>query len=189
MIKLNYDKLLIDNLYYGGNQEWYKTYLKRLSGCGPTTASNIVMYEIRKNNISFNKNDFLRLMNSMWNYITPGIMGVNKADMYIKGFNKYIENHDINLNNYKHYHFDKNNINKDELYNFLKTALEDDHPIAFLNLDNGNEYLLEAWHWVMIVGIDKDLKTTICDNGYLKEIDLNLWIDTTNSYGDFIYYY
>ena len=187
-MKLDYKKLLIGDSY-GINQEWYKTYIKRSSGCGPTTAANIIMYEKRKDDISFSKDDCLKLMNRMWNYITPKTMGINKASMYIKGFSNYIKTHNIYLKKYRHFHIDTNNMDKKELYLFLYNALKKDHPVAFLNLDNGKENNLEAWHWVSIVGIDKDFKTTICDNGDLKKIDLNLWIDTTNSYGDFIYFY
>ena len=48
--KLNYEYLKIFNSieYYGGTQEWYNSYLKRMAGCGPTTASTIIMYENRK---------------------------------------------------------------------------------------------------------------------------------------------
>ena len=188
MFKLDYNKLLIDKIYYGGDQEWYKSHIKRSSGCGPTTAANIVMYELRKNSVSFSKDNYIRLMNNMWNYMPPKALGINKGSMFIKGFDNYIKTHDIDLKNHNTFHIDKKK-NKNKLYNFLKNAIKKDHPIAFLNLDNGNEERLEAWHWVTIIGIDKDLNATICDNGSLKEIDLTLWINTTKSYGDFIYFY
>ena len=34
-----------DYTYFGGNQEWFETKWRRMSGCGPTTASTIIMYE------------------------------------------------------------------------------------------------------------------------------------------------
>lgn len=51
---LNLDYLKIEGnnenyIYYGGDQEWFKTAWRRISGCGPTTASAIIMYENRKN--------------------------------------------------------------------------------------------------------------------------------------------
>lgn len=188
-MKLDLNKLLIDNTYYGGDQDWYNKYFKRLAGCGPTTASTIIMYELRKENVSLSKEDYIKLMHMMWNYITPGMMGVNKGQMYIDGFNKYIKTHAINLKNYKYLHIEKNDKNKQKVLEFIKEAINNDHPVAFLNLDNGKEISLESWHWVTIIGINDDLKATICDEGYLKEIDLNLVLNTTNSYIDFIYYY
>ena len=60
-ITLNLDNLKIDNLYYGGNQDWYNSYFKRLAGCGPTTASTIIMYEEKK---AYTKEEFINLMNT-----------------------------------------------------------------------------------------------------------------------------
>ena len=77
---LNLDYLKIEGnnenyIYYGGDQEWFKTAWRRISGCGPTTASAIIMYENRKNDIEgvkkYSKSKFLDLMNDIWNFITP----------------------------------------------------------------------------------------------------------------------
>ena len=187
--KLDYKKLLLDNTYYGGSQDWYNKHLKRLSGCGPTTASTIIMYEIRKEKEDFSKEDYIDLMNMMWNYITPGRMGVNKPGIYIDGFIDYVKKHNINLTKCNAIHTDKTHrLNENDVYLFIKEALELNHPVAFLNLDNGKEKELESWHWVTIVAIDDNLTTTICDDGALKDIDLSLWINTSVS-GDFIYFY
>ena len=192
-IKLNYENLLIDNIYYGGNQEWYKTHIKRLSGCAPTTASTITMYEKRKEESkNYTKEEFKRLMHNMWNYITPGIMGVNKAEIYTSGYDRFIRNNNMKLYNKNILHIDKNKkITKEEALLFLIESLKNDHPVAFLNLDNGKETNIESWHWVTIVGMNYEegiLSATICDEGYLKDINLGLWLETT-TYGDFIYYY
>ena len=78
--------------------------------------------------------------------------------------------------------------NKKEVFNFLYKALEKDHPIAFLNLDNGKENKLHRWHWVAIVGIAYDdlsdkLEATIADEGMLKKINLGLWLTTAKNEG------
>ena len=51
-IKLNYEYLIIEDSikYYGGSQEWYSSFWKRMAGCGPTTAATITMYEQRIKN-------------------------------------------------------------------------------------------------------------------------------------------
>ena len=64
-VTLNINYLLVDN-YYGGNQDWYNSYLKRLAGCGPTTAATITMYELNKINYHrYTKNEFILLMNEL----------------------------------------------------------------------------------------------------------------------------
>ena len=97
--KLNYDNLIIESSikYYGGRQEWYRRYWQRMAGCGPTTASTITMYEKRKNNLTgeYNKSDFIKLMEELWEYITPGAMGLNKVEYYAEGFDRYISHNNI----------------------------------------------------------------------------------------------
>ena len=188
-IHLTMDNLLIDSLYYGGNQDWYMTYHKRIAGCGPTTAATITMYEMRKNRKDiFSKTEMIKLMNELWDYITPGIMGVDKVEKYIEGYNNYLKKHNINFS-FKE--IKTTNASVIELANFITEALKSDHPIAFLNLDRGNEMSIDSWHWVTIVGIkiDRSIRITICDEGYLKEIDLLLWYKTTKREGSFVYYY
>lgn len=99
-------------------------------------------------------------MNDIWDFITPiKGKGVNTVDLFFEGFKKYTKaRHD----KYKESIFMKIPINfedrpnKKEVFNFLYKALEKDHPIAFLNLDNGKENKLHRWHWVAIVGIAYD---------------------------------
>ncbi len=201
---LNYDYLTIyddklDVKYYGGSQEWYKSFWKRKAGCGPTTASTIVMYENRYSNIfdnNYNKKEFIDLMNNMWEYITPKEFGVNKTDIYINGFSRYIKENSIKLSDYKCINFMKNNLkdfSKKDVFIFLSEAIDNNHPVAFLNLDSGEEKALDSWHWVSIVGILFDeetdkLRVTIVDECVIKEIDLGLWLDTTSLGGGLVYY-
>ena len=82
----------------------------------------------------------------------------------------------------------------DESYDYVvkNPGIKLDHPVAFLNLDNGKESKLDTWHWVTIVGIEynknEELYATIADEGLLKTIDLSLWINSTSKEGGFIYF-
>ena len=192
-ITLNLDNFKIRDQIdcYGGNQDWYNSYYKRLAGCAPVTASNITMYELRKNsNKEYLKHEFIELMNDLWNYITPGIMGVDKVEKYMQGYDKYIKTNNIGLTSSKIFY--TKSKNKEELKKYLTEALEQNHPVAFLNLNNGKEENLESWHWTTIVGLETkngNSKVLISDEGYLKEIDLTLWFETKAREGSFIYYY
>ena len=191
MNKLNYDYLLIDDKYYGGNQEWYSNIFHKKAGCGPTTASTITMYESKN---KYSKEEFIKLMDNMWNYITPGMMGLNKIEYFDEGYNKYIKDNKLNLKETNILNISKSKDerpNIEELYEFLNNSIKLDHPVAFLNLDNGKETKLDAWHWVTIVGIEHDgnhLIATITDEGLLKKIDLTLWLNSTTKEGGFIYF-
>ena len=76
---------------------------------------------------------------------------------------------------------------------FLRHAIENDHPVAFLNLHHGRERKIESWHWVTLVGVMFDetkdmLSATVADEGILKNINLGFWIDSSTEGGGFIYY-
>lgn len=188
-------------IYFGGNQEWFEVKWRKMSGCGPTTASTIIMYEDLKNNIDklqhYSKLRFLDLMNDVWDFITPQIgKGVNTIELFLEGFKKYIkvrQDKDVKSIFLKvPKKFEDRPSNK-EVFEYLYEGLEKEHPIAFLNLDNGDEKNLDAWHWVAIVGIlyddlNDDLEVTISDEGILKKINLNLWLATTKNEGGFVYF-
>lgn len=190
-MKLNYDYLLIDKKYYGGNQEWFSSIFQRKAGCGPVSASNVIMYESKKH---YSKEEFIKLMEDMWNYITPGMMGLNKVEYYNDGFSKYIKDNNIKLKESNILKIAKNKEERPsikELFEFINKAIELDHPVAFLNLDNGKEKVLDSWHWVTIVGIeykDEELIADIVDEGLLKTINLSLWLNSTTKEGGFIYF-
>lgn len=204
ILNLDYLKIegnLEDYIYYGGNQEWFKTNWRRISGCGPTTASAIIMYENRKNNrdksIKYTKSKFIDLMNDVWNFITPiKGKGVNTIELFFEGFEKYIkekQNKKIKPIFMKVAKKFEDRPKNKEVFKFLYEAIEKDYPIAFLNLDNGQESKLHKWHWVTIVGILYDdlndkLEVTIADEGLLKKINLGLWLKTTKDEGGFVYF-
>ncbi len=181
---------------YGGNQEWYAKRWQRMAGCGPSTAANIMYYlnKTRYNtNIEQTKEEFLRLMNEIWRYVTPGMGGVSSTTMLMEGFRKYLTDQKLE------HVLDSIDIGKkpeqrpdiSEVISFLEKALEEDVPAAFLNLEHGSILELESWHWVTVVALEYDLEDrtafiTILDNGMRKRIDLVRWLNSTKLGGGFV---
>lgn len=180
-------------IYFGSDQEWYNKHIQRYSGCGPTVCANALLYLNRPDGAS-NKitdgtdwKDILELMEYMWEYVTPGKLGVNSTAMLKEGLVRFAEAESIDL---KIHNLDvSQNKNKRpdfiELSNFLKDAFADGCPVAFLNLSNGDVYNLESWHWVLAIGLDGEM-LTIYDQGEKKEIDLKKWLETTLLGGGFV---
>ncbi len=75
--------------YHGADQEWFPLVWQRKAGCGPTTASNLVLYN-RHQASPIGKTDMVRLMENMWNHITPGIMGVHLVSIFTKGLDEHL---------------------------------------------------------------------------------------------------
>ncbi|MDR1782399.1 MAG: hypothetical protein LBR40_05335 [Bacilli bacterium] len=183
--------------YYGLSQLFYKKLWYRKAGCGPTTASNMIIYlaltnpyfkQLFNNKLTYDNG--LILMNEMYQYITPTIMGVNNINIFGKGINKYLLVHEINnvsINNLDVTKIDSNNY--DEIIDYLVFNLSNNYPVAFLNLDNGKVINLDKWHWVLIIGIEYDennLFVMVVDDGLKKKIDLKLWLQTSNRNGGFV---
>ena len=177
--------------YYGLNQEWYKKPWQRMAGWGPTVASNIILYG--KKNAGTVKVDAVKLMDEIWKYVTPTLKGVNSTNIFYNGLSSFAKSSGTNLS------YDAVDVPKkkdmrptlEKIVNFIKGSLEKDIPVAFLNLNNGEEIKLDEWHWVTLMAMEyeEDLSTVkaeILDEGMKKEINLLLWYNTTALGGGFI---
>ncbi len=189
-----------DKTYFGCSQEWYTTEWQRRAGCGPTTASNIILYMTKKQNFTLSdqkygsKEECLSLMNEVWQYVTPSNRGMPTTKMFYECIIEYVKSKGLN------YSYNCIDIPEEadqrpgfrELLGFIEQALTNDAPIAFLNLCNGDEKNLDRWHWVTLISLDyaEDLSSAficILDEGMIKSIDLVLWYKTTILGGGFVY--
>lgn len=180
-----------NEIYYGCNQEWYKKKWQRMAGCGPTAASNIILY--KRKNAGIKRNDGLAVMEEMWKHITPKLNGVNNTNIFYRGLSSYANSVGARLS------YDAVDVPKkkeirpslENIVSFIKKSLEDDVPVAFLNLCNGDEKLLDKWHWVTLVSVEYEedyscVNIEILDESIKKTIDLRLWYHTTTLGGGFV---
>jgi hypothetical protein len=186
-------------VYYGGWQEWYGAWWKRMSGCGPTTVSNIISY-VRRSRIGagtppvpLSKSEFQELMDDVWKYVTPGMQGIPSTAALKKGVRAYIESKQLDILP------EELDIPKKRMYRpamanlltFIGESLKNDMPVAFLSLDKGAEELLDTWHWVTVLSLEYEENGSaafadVADEGKLLHVDLKKWFDTTNLGGGFV---
>jgi len=182
-------------IYHGANQDWFKSYWHRKAGCGPTTAANLLRYMSDRLNLPVEigqKEQMQKLMEWTWDYVTPGIMGLNSTELFSNGMNGLLESiksplhcQVLNIEGEK-----GERITPGAVEIFLNSGLSADSPVAFLNLDRGALDNLESWHWVTIMGIettDDKLIAVCADNGRILKFDLTLWLETTKRHGGFVY--
>jgi len=181
-------------IIFGLNQEWYKSKWQRMAGCGPTAASSLIYYQL-SDDTTLNKNSAIQLMEVLWDYVTPGMGGVYKRSMFTDGLKRYFEKNQIQskIESIEITKNKKTRLSLKDTIDFLENGLSQNSPIAFLNLDNGDEEKLDEWHWVVISGIDihedhNQVFINIIDDGKLFAIDLNLWLRTTKKGGAFVYF-
>lgn len=181
---------------YGSDQEWYPTLWQRRAGCGPTTASNIVLYFLQKQNPrTMYREDALVVMQEMWKLVTPGIMGVHLTSQFTRGVDAYLPSLPMALAA-KELKIPKAKGQRPSLASvadFLAASFTADCPVAFLNLSKGSLTNLYEWHWVTIVGMEQDREggrvlATLYDDSQIWEIDLGLWLETTSRGGGFVSY-
>lgn len=185
--------------HLGTDQEWFTTVWQRMAGCGPSTASNLLLYLSKTSRFAFSseirdRSALLRLMEYAWKNITPGMRGVNKTSLFYDGINRMLEEHGSEL---RHLALDipKDHDRRpdiDTVAAFIKAGLSLDSPIAFLNLDSGDVPELEWWHWMTAYALEFDepsqtYRLSLSDNGKVQTIDLNLWLSSSKLGGGFVY--
>ncbi|WMJ78933.1 MULTISPECIES: hypothetical protein [unclassified Sedimentibacter] len=180
--------------HLGCNQEWYVKHWQRTAGCGPTVAAGIVSY-LQKNR-GLDKASCLKMMEEMWNHVTPTIRGVNSTGLFCSGLLSYSESKGIKLIYYSVDVPEKTDVRPPfkSLIEFISSSLINDIPVAFLNLCNGEEKNLDKWHWVTIAALEyeDDLSSAyaeILDEGIKKRINLLMWYNTTMLGGGFVSFY
>ena len=175
-------------VYIGGSQEWYNDGWHKKAGCGPVAASNIVWYIMRKLGAA---SDYLRLMNDMFGFVTPGIKGVNTSAIFVDGVLRFASENKMLLTPRVLEIPQKKDKRPDDstIKDFICNALNADSPVAFLNLSNGTVSLLENWHWVTIIAIDPEtMMTDIIDHGKMISINISEWLNTSMLGGALVYF-
>ncbi|MDO4689875.1 MAG: hypothetical protein Q4A58_01080 [Fusobacterium sp.] len=183
---------------YGFTQEWFKDDYQVLAGCGATVASTILTYyEQCKNFKKLEIVDVLPKMEELWKYLPPiKGKGLNSTKLFYDGILKYFKDRNIDIK-YSYIDIDiKNKISLEEIISYLKNEISNNRPVAFLNLCNGEENILDKWHWVTVYELFKDnfegkeeyfLK--ILDDREIKKINLSLWYRTIKNDGGFVSFY
>jgi hypothetical protein len=187
--------------FFGGAQEWYSAEWRRRAGCGPTCAANLLAYlaftrpEARRlyGYDSMSLSDFSGHMEEVYEFVTPGIMGLNRVEMFSEGSAAFARSRGISLQPQVFGVAGNRNRNRhsvEELTAFVMAGLSLDCPVAFLNLTRGKVKSLQGWHWITIVDAkadDSSLTVTASDEGKRISFDLRMWYLTTRMSGGLVY--
>ena len=188
-----------DGEYFGCDQNWFNSDWQQQSGCGPSTASTLLLYlhKTRKMPLPvevYAKKDCLLLMEEVWSHVTPTPDGIYLIEQFCSGISSFAKGHGLQLECHalEIPSRDKLRPSLEEVVRFVTQGLEKDSPIAFLNLSNGDVTNLEEWHWVTLVSLEADeaneiVNVEIFDGDTAKVIDFKLWYLTTIEGGALIY--
>ncbi|MBP7401677.1 MAG: hypothetical protein KBA30_03610 [Clostridia bacterium] len=189
--------LVLDGTHRGGDQEWYADEWHRRAGCGPTTASTLTYYLAQRDPAKRplwptadrrTREDFLGLMDLVWEYVTPGMRGLNRSCMFTGGMERLASDRSVPLTAHVLEIPESLGARKGYAHflSFLRRGLEADCPVAFLNLSNGRTERLHSWHWITVIAAawdDNDpeagLTATVLDEAHSFDIDMKCWYDTS----------
>ncbi len=188
------------NSYYGGNQAWFEQSAARASACGTVCAANICAYmsktqpkyyNLYKYDSNYSKDYYLRHMNEVYNYISPIVLfklpkffrdkkilgfylkedlnfGIPSVGYFSKEFKKFARTRGVMLRKKVF----KRGWSRAKARGFIREALENDKPVALLNLFNSKLKRIETiscsgerfygsydQHWVTITGMTIDKNT------------------------------
>ena len=134
--------------FFGGDQEWYRDEWHRRAGCGPTCAANLTAYLAMTRPAlralyageDMRKSAFSAHMEEIYQFVTPGSMGLNRVEMYTRGVTDFAASRDLALQAHTfevHGYMCRDRAPVEKLAEFVRAGLESDCPLAFLNLTKG----------------------------------------------------
>lgn len=186
---------------YGGNQDWFRSFMMRLGGCGAETACDSSLYfAIHKgveNIYPFDKGhltrrEYVDFAHMMEKYLWPRMSGIYKTSMFVEGYANYLRDRGIDSIGMKE-------LSAGEPYEKVAAALRQQidagYPVPTLILNHKERLLKDyEWHWFLINGYDRpegtdDMRVkTVTYSGY-RWFDLRTILDTGySSKGGFVLY-
>ena len=185
---------------YGGNQEWFRTFMMRLGGCAAETACDSSLYFALHRGVQgiypfdindLTRSDYVDFAHQMEKYLWPRWTGVDKLSTYIDGYTKYLaDRHVAGIS--------MSAFSGNEPYEHAAAAIIDQidagYPVPTLILNHRNKaYKDYVWHWFLINGYETQEDTLLAKavtySGY-KWLDLRELWDTghTNKGGLVLYH-
>jgi hypothetical protein len=197
-MKLELDYFYIGNAY-GGEQAWFSDYWMRLGGCAAVTACDCSIYFSlfrQKNLYPYDVNhvmreDYIRFSKKMKPYLRPRMSGIDRLDIYIDGFRKYLT--DRNEAKLKMKEWEGGNQITDTKI-VVKQQINEGFPIPCLILKHVNpDFQDYVWHWLLLTGyeeVGKSFMVKVVTYGSWRWLKLDeLWDTGYERKGGLILFY
>lgn len=182
------DYYYIDNIHYGGNQEWADHYMMRLGGCSTVCVCDVCVYLAKKfpslknlypyDPFNVTKQDFLNFFKLMYKFVYPGIKGLSNILKFEKKLRNYlsITNTKTKIDSFS----GSKNVENAKIW--IKEKINANLPIMYLLLSHKNKKLEDFhWHWFTLTGYSEQNNIFFVTAGTYGEkyiLDLNALWDT-----------
>ncbi len=147
---------------YGGNQDWFRSFMMRLGGCAAETACDSSLffalhrdiegiYPFDKNNLS--KDAYVDFAHRMEKYLWPRMSGVNRIDIFIEGYGNYLRDCGVERIGMQAF---PGSEPYDKAAEALVRQIDAGYPIPTLILNHKDKSMKDyVWHWFLINGYEK----------------------------------
>ncbi len=146
---------------YGGNQDWFPTFMMRIGGCGAETACDSSVYfalhrgltKIAPENAAgLTREEYVEFAYQMKPYLSPRRNGIDRLDIYTDGYSQYLRDREET-------HLSMTHLDGTEPYEAARDTImqqiDQGVPIPALVLNHRNKTLQDyVWHWFLINGYD-----------------------------------
>lgn len=146
---------------YGGNQDWFRTYMMRLGGCGAETACDSSLYFAIHKGVNgiypfdlnhLSREDYVEFAHMMEDYLKPRMSGINRPEIYVEGYSKYLQDRgvsDICMD------ILEGNAPYEDAAAAVKRQIDAGYPVPTLILNHKDKDLKDyVWHWFLINGYE-----------------------------------
>ena len=171
---------------YGGNQDWFPTFMMHIGGCGAETACDSSVYfalhrDLKsiapENAATLTRRDYVRFAYKMKPYLSPRRTGIDRLDIYIDGFSSFLRDHgvtDITLAPWD----GENSLAATK--ETIKKQIDEGWLIPCLTLKHGHPSMDDyVWHWYILSGYeeyDGTFMVKVVTYGTYRWLDLDmLW--------------
>lgn len=156
----------LDHFYigasYGGNQDWFPTFMMRIGGCGAETACDSSIYfalhrglssVAPENAAAMTKDDYVRFAYEMKPYLSPRMTGIDRLEIFISGYARYLRDKGETRLTMSPF---SGGEPYEKALNAVKRQIDDGYPVAALILNHRDKRLEDyVWHWFLINGYDE----------------------------------
>lgn len=143
---------------YGGNQDWFPTFMMRIGGCGAETACDSSVYFARYRGLTeiapaedpLTKERYIDFAYEMRPYLSPRMSGIDRLDIFIDGYQNYLS--DKGESRLTMRPFSGENT-LEAARSAVIAQIDNGYLIPTLILNHRNKkYDDYVWHWFLING-------------------------------------
>ncbi len=160
-MKRELEHFYIDNSY-GGNQDWFRSFMMRLGGCGAETACDSTVYfalhrgfgNLYPFDIShLTRKEYVDFAHMMEKYLWPRMSGIDRLEIFVNGYGRFLS--DAGESRISMDTLDGNKPYEEAAYAIIK-QIEAGIPVPILVLNHkSREYRDYNWHWFLINGYEE----------------------------------